>query len=73
MEDERYQADVFNKSFALLNEYDNKMIKSKKYSLCEEANEKIVEMLKKCSKDMLSKVLANASEGMKTRYHRGDN
>ena len=71
--DERYQAKVFNESYRLLNEYDTKMIKSKKYNLCEEANDKIVDMLKKQTSKLLDDVLKTASEGMKTRFHRGDN
>ena len=71
--DERYQNTVLNESYRLLNEYDNKMLKAKKYDLCAEANEKIVEMLKKESNKVLDSVLKTASEKMKTRYHRGDN
>ena len=71
--DERYVREVFNEAYRLLNEYDEKMLKSKNYDLCKEANTKIVEMLKKSTEDVLQKVLGVCSEGMKTRYHRGDN
>ena len=73
METERYVSQVFNESYRILNEYDKKMLKSKDYSLCKQANTELIEMLKKKSNDVLDKVLENASNGMKTRYHRGDN
>ena len=73
IEDERYLTKVFNESYRLLNEYDNKMIKTKDYSLSKEANEKIIEMLKKESQDVLSKVLEIVSSNMKNKYHRNDN
>ncbi|MDO4941175.1 MAG: C69 family dipeptidase, partial [Erysipelotrichaceae bacterium] len=71
--DERYIANVLNESYRILDEYDAKMIKAKKYNLSKEANEKIIEMLKKKTTEMLNQVLATCSESMKTRYHRGDN
>lgn len=70
---ERYIREVFNESYRILNEYDAKMLKAKKYDLCKEANTKIIEMLKKNSQKVLEQVLSVASENMKTRYHRGDN
>ena len=73
METERYVSQVFNESYRILNEYDKKMLKSKDYSLCKQANTELIEMLKKKSNDVLDKVLENASNDMKTRYHRGDN
>lgn len=73
METERYVSQIFNESYRILNEYDKKMLKSKDYSLCKEANTKIIEMLTNKSNVVLDKVLENASNGMKTRYHRGDN
>ena len=73
LNDERYQKVTFNKSYKLLNEYDEKMLKSKNYSLCNEANDKIIEMLKKESTKTLNELMGIASENMKTRYHRGDN
>lgn len=71
--DERYIAAVLNESYRILDEYDAKMLKNKKYNLCGEANEKIIEMLKQKTTEMLNQVLLTVSEGMKTRYHRGDN
>lgn len=41
--------------------------------LLEEANQKIMDMVKAESDKVLGQVLKNASEHMKTRYHRGDN
>lgn len=71
--DERYQHTVLNKSRQLLCEYDAKYMDKKDDKLLVEANKKIVEMVKKESDKTLEKVLNNASEHMKTRYHRGDN
>lgn len=71
--DERYQKTVFNNGFKIINEYDQKMLKSKDYKLCNEANTKIIEMLKKESTKCLNELMAITSENMKTRYHRGDN
>lgn len=71
--DERYQKKTFNESYKILNEYDQKMLKSKNYSLCKEANEKVIEMLKKASTTCLNELMSITSENMKTRYHRGDN
>ena len=73
VEAERYVTSVFNESYRILNEYDKKMMKSKKYDLCAEANEKIIEMVKKKSEIVLGKVLLTASENMKTKYNRSDN
>ena len=64
---------MFDESYRILNEYDKKMSKEENYDLCKEANNKIIEMLKKNTEDVLGKLLAVVSENMKTRYHRGDN
>lgn len=73
IEDERYQNAIINKCNQIIHEYDEKMLKSKDYSLCKEANDKIIEFLKTKTKEILNKVLLNASNNMKTRYHREDN
>ncbi|MBR5340736.1 MAG: C69 family dipeptidase [Erysipelotrichaceae bacterium] len=70
---ERYQLSVPSKGYALVNEYDQKMIKAKDYSLIEEANEKICEMAKKETIDTLGKVLHDATVHMKCAYSRADN
>lgn len=71
--DERYRNSVFNKGRELLCQYDEKMIAGGERKLLEEANKKITDMVKKESDKALGNVLKNASEHMKTRYHRGDN
>lgn len=70
---ERYQFEVLSKSYEILNEYDAKFIASGETKLLEEANEKIIAMVKKCSQNCLNIVLLMASNNMKTRYNRGDN
>lgn len=70
---ERYISSVLFKSYQILHEYDEKMMKSRNYTLCEEANSKIVALLKKESDSVLKEVLRNCSDSMKTRYHRNDN
>ena len=70
--DERYVETVFNKGHELLNKYDKKILETKDYDLCVEANKEIAAMLKKESDETLSKVLKTASEHMKTKYYRGD-
>ena len=71
--DERYTNTVFVKGRQLLHEYDEKIIAGGDVKLLEEANKKITDMVKKESDKVLGEVLKNASEHMKTRYHRGDN
>ena len=70
---ERYQNAVWNQSRELLNEYDARITAGGGAELLAEANRKIAEMVKKESDKALGNVLANASENMKIRYHRGDN
>ena len=70
---ERYQLAVPAKSHQLLNEYDGKMKKTKDYSLCEEANEKICAMAREETIKTLGKVLLEASKNMKNSYSRSDN
>ena len=71
--DERYQNAVLNRGRALLQEYDGKILSGAPASLLEEANQKIADMVKEESDHALDAILKNASEKMKTRYHRNDN
>jgi len=71
--DERYQDAVLNKGRELLCKYDALYIESNDVKVLSEANAKIAEMVKSESDKVLGTVLRNASEHMKTRYHRGDN
>lgn len=70
---ERYLNAVSDRSRQLLNEYDAKIIESGDMKLAEEANKAITDMVKEESDKVLIKVLNNASNHMKNRYHRGDN
>ena len=70
---ERYQMKVPAEGHRLINEYDEKMLKEKDYSLIREANEKICEMAKKETLDTLAQVLRDASVHMKCSYNRSDN
>ena len=71
--DERYQNAVWNRGRALLQEYDEKVLAGAPISVLEEANQKIMDMVKEESDKALDAILKNASEQMKTRYHRNDN
>ena len=71
--DERYQKSVWNKSRKVLCEYDAKILAGEDVKVLQEANRKITEMVKKESDKTLGEILANASEHMRIRYHRGDN
>ncbi|MBQ6551983.1 MAG: C69 family dipeptidase [Lachnospiraceae bacterium] len=71
--DERYQNAVLNRGRALLQEYDTKMLAGEDVKLLEEANQKIMDMVKEESDKALGAILKNTSEKMKTRYHRNDN
>lgn len=70
---ERYQNSVFNKSHEIINEYDEKFIKTKDMSLIDEANQKIADMAKKLTDKAISDVLLDASNHMKNGYNRADN
>lgn len=70
---ERYQLAVPSKGYAILNEYDAKMMKAKKYDLIDEANGKLCDMAKKETIKCLNEVLRKASENMKCGYSRSDN
>lgn len=73
MEIDRYKNAVASKGRGIIREYDEKMKKSKKYNLYEEANEKIAEMIKEETTKCLNKVLDVASKAMKNGYSRSDN
>ncbi|MBQ6334802.1 MAG: C69 family dipeptidase [Erysipelotrichaceae bacterium] len=70
---ERYQMAVPAKGHGFINEYDEKMLKEKDYSLINEANEKICAMAKEETLKTLGKVLHDASTHMKCNYSRTDN
>ena len=70
---ERYQQAVFNKSYVILKEYDAKYLANPSEKVLEEANEKIVKMVKEESEKTLESVMSIASNSMKTRYNREDN
>ena len=70
---ERYQLKVPTRSYEILKEYDEKVLKNKKYTLLEEANQKIADMCKAETSDVLDKVLKVASLEMKVNYSRADN
>lgn len=74
--DDRYRRAVFNNSRKLLCEYDAKVkecVVDPVTALLEEANDKIVAMVQKESDKLIGDLLKDASNRMKTRYHRGDN
>ena len=71
--DERYVNAVMNKGQRFLYEYDEKIRQGADAAILEEANGKILDMVKEESDKALSLILKNASEKMKIRYHRGDN
>ncbi len=70
---ERYQSAVSAGCHRIMNEYDRKMKETGDYSLCDEANKKICEMLKKETDAALKRILQTASEHMKSGYSRADN
>lgn len=70
---ERYQEAMASKGRRIVHEYDEKMIKSRRYSLCAEANEKLAKMAKQETTDALTKIMLEASKGMKDGYSRADN
>ena len=69
---EHYQENVANKSRKILAKYDARIIAGEAESILEEANKEIIEMVKAESDKTLFDVLSNASEHMRTRYHRND-
>lgn len=70
---ERYQKIVGAKAHQLLNEYDKKIIESNDLKLIDEANEKIINMVKEETSKTLNIVLADSSDHMKNGYNRSDN
>lgn len=70
---ERYQNAVASLGHKLVNEYDKKMIENNDFSLIDEANVEIAKMAANETKDVLNKVIMDASVHMKNGYNRGDN
>ena len=70
---ERYQLAVPSKGHKIINDYDEKIKKSRDLSLIEKANEEVCEMAKKETISTLNKVLHQASLAMKCGYSRSDN
>lgn len=73
LDDARYVNAVANRGRELLTKYDAKVLEGAGIAILEEANEKIAEMVREESDKVLGRLLKNAGEHMKTRYHRGDN
>ncbi|MBR0139764.1 MAG: C69 family dipeptidase [Firmicutes bacterium] len=69
---ERYQSAVMTRGRQIVLEYDEKMMKSKDFSLTAEANEKLAAMAKEETADCLNKVLFEATARMKNGYNRAD-
>lgn len=70
---ERYQNAVFNRARRIINEYDEKILAGEDVSILEKANKAVTDMVKEESDKTLEKLLRNAGEHAKNRYHRGDN
>ncbi|MBO4915489.1 MAG: C69 family dipeptidase [Oscillospiraceae bacterium] len=70
---ERYQNAVAVKGRRIVREYDEKMAKSKDFSLCGKANEELCKMAREETISALGKVLAETSKHMKNGYNRADN
>ena len=70
---EHYQESVVSQARRIINEYDAKMTESGDFSLLSEANEKLCEMAKKETDAALNRVLTEASQRMKNRFHRAEN
>ena len=70
---ERYQLKTMSEARRIVGEYDKKMAESGDFSLMDEANRKLCEMMKKETVDTLNKVLLDASQHMKNGYNRADN
>ena len=71
--DERYTDSVLNSCREILNRFDSEIAEKNDASLLEKANEEIAKTVRKETEKALSNVLLNASQHMKTRYHRNDN
>ena len=56
-----------------MNEYDKKMTVSGKFDLLEEANEKLCEMARKETTEVLNEVVGISAARMKNGYNRSDN
>ena len=70
---ERYQLMFASKAHQLISEYDAKMLKAKKYNLCNEANKEICDIAKEMTNKALSIILFEAGMHMNTFFKRSDN
>ena len=70
---ERYQNAVAALGHKILNEYDEKMIKAKKFDLLEESNEVMAKAVKEETNKYMKQVLLDACAHMKNGYNRSDN
>lgn len=71
--DERYQEAVWDRGRRILCTYDEEILGGKPADILKKANRKLTDMVREESDKALGNLLSNASEHMKTRYHRGDN
>ncbi len=70
---ERYQNTVAGLGHKMINQYDKKMMETNDFSLIDEANLEISKMAERETRDVLNKVIMDASIHMKNGYNRGDN
>ncbi len=70
---ERYQSAVAAEGRRIVLEYDRKFAETKDMKLLSEANEKLAEMAKEKTTDVLNKVLLDATAHMKNGYDLADN
>lgn len=70
---ERYQKNVFNKSFEILNKYDSLMISANKFDLIDKANIELSATARSYTTKVLDEVLKISSMHMKNGYNRSDN
>ena len=57
----------------MINQYDKTMMETNDFSLIDEANLEISKMAERETRDVLNKVIMDASIHMKNGYNRGDN
>ena len=70
---QRYQESIASQGRRIINEYDKKMAASLKFDLLEEANEKLCEMARKETTEVLNEVVGISAARMKNGYNRSDN
>ena len=70
---QRYQEGIASQGRRIMNEYDKKMAASLKFDLLEEANEKLCEMARKETTEVLNEVVGISAARMKNGYNRSDN